>query len=330
MSLATFTESLKDRFPVLENLTERLPAGGFWLGFGGVLLALFIIWYPVGMMITHTIDDDPEFGLTQAELEAGGSRAVAITAKLIQREIHDHDWVANSPFFYPSAALDNMPNYQTGIVAALGRFAFELTDQIGRQRGSSQADPDLQEAAGALQYAADKWYFDLSTSMVPTTTAEEQYNKAAKSLLNYNKRLAEGSAVFDRRVDNLLATLDRIAVDLGSSSASIDSHVSEQSGAFIDLQADDVFYGIKGQTYAYAIVMRELGHDFADVIEDRGIADMWNVMLATLNQAAHLSPLIVSNAAPDSMILPNHLAAQGFYLLRARTQLREITNILLK
>ncbi len=27
---------------------------------------------------------------------------------------------------------------------------------------------------------------------------------------------------------------------------------------------------------------------------------------------------------------PNHLTAQGFYLLRARTQLRELTNILLK
>jgi hypothetical protein len=28
--------------------------------------------------------------------------------------------------------------------------------------------------------------------------------------------------------------------------------------------------------------------------------------------------------------VPSHLAAQGFYLLRARTQLREISNILLK
>jgi hypothetical protein len=29
-------------------------------------------------------------------------------------------------------------------------------------------------------------------------------------------------------------------------------------------------------------------------------------------------------------MLPSHLAAQGFYLLRARTQLKEIVNILLK
>ena len=29
-------------------------------------------------------------------------------------------------------------------------------------------------------------------------------------------------------------------------------------------------------------------------------------------------------------MIPSHLAAQGFYLLRARTQLKEIGNILLK
>jgi hypothetical protein len=33
---------------------------------------------------------------------------------------------------------------------------------------------------------------------------------------------------------------------------------------------------------------------------------------------------------PNWQFLPSHLSAQGFYLLRARTKLREITNILLK
>jgi hypothetical protein len=40
--------------------------------------------------------------------------------------------------------------------------------------------------------------------------------------------------------------------------------------------------------------------------------------------------LIVWNGYPDGLLIPNHLAAQGFYLLRARTQLRELTSILLK
>jgi hypothetical protein len=43
-----------------------------------------------------------------------------------------------------------------------------------------------------------------------------------------------------------------------------------------------------------------------------------------------LQPWVVVNGSPQSQVLPSHLAAQGFFLLRARVQLREITNILLK
>ncbi len=53
-------------------------------------------------------------------------------------------------------------------------------------------------------------------------------------------------------------------------------------------------------------------------------------MLGSMRHAAMLQPKVVVNGAPDAQLMPSHLAAQGFYLLRARTQLREITNILLK
>ena len=50
----------------------------------------------------------------------------------------------------------------------------------------------------------------------------------------------------------------------------------------------------------------------------------------TFRTAALLQPWVVINGNPDSLFLPSHLAAQGFYQLRARTQLREIRDILLK
>ena len=88
--------------------------------------------------------------------------------------------------------------------------------------------------------------FDLSTSLAPTTTSEARYRKAAKSLLSYNQRLANGGAVFERRADNLLATLDRFALDMGASSATLDRRITEHAGDWIDTTADDIFYGIKG------------------------------------------------------------------------------------
>ena len=39
---------------------------------------------------------------------------------------------------------------------------------------------------------------------------------------------------------------------------------------------------------------------------------------------------VVVNGATDGAVMPSHLASLGFYLLRARTQLREIVNILQK
>ena len=68
--------------------------------------------------------------------------------------------------------------------------------------------------------------------------------------------------MFDRRADNLQATLDRIALDIGSSSATLDQAVANQKGWF-DTRADDIFYGVKGQMYAYYLILRELQKDFA-------------------------------------------------------------------
>jgi hypothetical protein len=305
----------------------RLRAAG---GIGGALVVAALLYYPIGMLITHEIDDDTNYQTPAAQAPEGGSRAVAMAASLIMREVDENRWVANDPFFLPPAALDNMPNYQQGIISALARFAFELTDQIGRTRGTSQTDKDLQEAAGQLQYAGNVWVFDFSTSLAPTTTSEARYRKAARSLRAYNQRLAKGKAVFERRADNLLATLDRFALDMGASSATLDRHIAEHAGDLIDTLADDVFYGIKGQSYAYYLIIRELGLDYANVLSERELTNAWAKMLESLKHAAELSPLVVANGRPDSQAVPSHLAAQGFYLLRARTKLREITNILLK
>ena len=293
------------------------------------LLAFAVLYYPVGMMLIHRINDNMSFGTVEYQVAPGSSRAVAATAALIQREVVDGHWAANDPFFLPGAALDNMPHFQQGMVAALARFTFELTDQIGRIRGSSLTDPDLQEAAGLLQYSGTKWVFDFTTSVAPTATSEAQYKKARRSLLAYNDRLAVGDAVFEARSDNLLATLDRIALDLGSSSALLDAEVA-RGGGWLDTSADDAFYSVKGQMYAYYILLRELQVDFATVIEERDLGAAYQQMLDSLRTGATIDPWIIVNGKPDALFIPSHLASQGFMLLRARTQLRALTNILLK
>jgi hypothetical protein len=293
-----------------------------------VLVGLLIVYYLGGMLWLHEIDDDPEFALESSAPE-GGSRAVAVAADLIDREINTHRWVANDPFFMPGSLLDNMPEYQQGIVTAISRFSLELADQIARTRGSSQVDPDLDRAAGLLRYPGTIWIFDFRTSWAPTASSEQQYRQALAALRSYNERLSQGQAVFEARADNLLATLDRIAADIGSSSAAIDRHVAA-SGFWPDFTADNLFYASKGRLYAYFLLLRAMEVDFANVIRERQLSGAWDQTVDSFREAATLQPWVVVNGAPDGQFMPNHLAAQGFFLLRARTQLREISNILLK
>jgi hypothetical protein len=214
-------------------------------------------------------------------------------------------------------------------MAALSRFGLELADQIARTRGSSQIDRDLDTASGLLKYPGTVWIFDFQTSFAQTASSESQYRRAMRALRDYNLRLAAGQAVFETRSDNLLASLERFAADIGSASAAIDQHL-EDGGFWPDFNADDLFYANKGRLYAYYLLLRALEADFANVIAERDLGAPWREMLASFRTAAELQPWVVVNGAPDSQFLPSHLAAQGFFLLRARTQLKEINNILLK
>jgi hypothetical protein len=293
-----------------------------------LVVALLVVYYFGGMLWLHEIDDDPDFAL-ESSVPEGSSRAVAIAADLIDREINTHRWVANDPFFMPSSLLDNMPEYQQGIVTAISRFSLELADQIARTRGSSQVDPDLDRAAGLLRYPGTIWIFDFRTSWAPTASSEQQYRQAVAALRSYNERLGQGQAVFETRADNLLGTLDRIAADIGSSSAALDQQL-RAAGLWPDFAADNLFYATKGRLYAYYLLMRALQVDFANVIRERQLGSAWTQTVESFREAVTLQPWVVVNGAPDSQVMPSHLASQGFFLLRARTQLREISNILLK
>ena len=141
------------------------------------------------------------------------------------------------------------------------------------------------------------------------------------------KKLALAAAdLFCSPADNLQETLNRFANDLGSASALIDDKVDDPS--LFDHTADDVFYATKGRLYAYSLILRDLGTDFEQIINERQIAPAWAEMIGSLQSAAALDPLVVVNGSADGIIFPNHLAGLGFYLLRARTQMREISSIL--
>ena len=87
---------------------------------------------------------------------------------------------------------------------------------------------------------------------------------------------------------------------------------------------------IKGRVYGYYMLLRDVGTDFDAVIADKQAAPIWAQMMGSLKVAAEMFPFVVANGAQDGLIVPSHLSAQGFYLLRARTQMREVADALAK
>ena len=292
----------------------------------GILAAAVAIYYVGGALWLHGIDDDTDFG-SQVVVPEGASRAVAVAASLLDREVNQDRWVANDPWFLPGSMLDNKPNFQIGVVNAIGRFTIEMRDRIARVRGSSAVDPDIEGAAGRINYPGDVWIFEWSTAPVQPSS-ESQYRRGLAELRSYNERLAQGVAVYERRNDNLLYTLDRISDDLGGSMAALAGRVDQDATVMLDFGADNLFYNTKGRLYAYYLILRELERDFEEVLRGRGLGVPWQEMLHSARLGAALYPWVVTNGYLDSQAVPNHLAAQGFLLLRMRTKLEEIVDIL--
>lgn len=300
------------------------------------LPVLFVVYLAIGMMVVTRIDDSynlfsdkilpaKDFGSNKEP----GSKAAEIVIALLDRETLTHNWTVNDPPFLPGWWVDNTPSYQRGMMGAMSRFVIEMRDHLGRTRGSSAVDPDLEAAAGNLTREMDRWIFDLSTSVFFTAPSDSYFREASRQLQNYNSRLKNGQTVFDRRADNLMATLDRIALDLGASSAATEKYIRDYAGDIgFDTGNDNLFYQTKGQLYAYSYILTGLEQDFSKVIADKELESLFRDLTQSLILAAQIRPAIVLNGSADG-VFANHLGMQGFYLLRARTQLREVTNILL-
>ncbi|MEM6679940.1 MAG: DUF2333 family protein [Pseudomonadota bacterium] len=302
-------------------MMRRIVLGGL---FSVNLVGAYVLG---GMLMTESIDDDLAF--TPPQAIEGGLASVDMTVALIEREVNDHAWVANEPGFMPGAWLPNMRYYQQGLVYGLSRFAFELADTLGRSRGATAVDPDLDRAAGLLRFPGDVWVFDFEKTWTPVVTSEEQYLSAARALATYNTRIASGQAVFDPRQDNLYAALARFEADVSSKINVLADHVEQTAlGERVSSSSNEVFYNTKGRLYAYAMLLKAMEQDFGQIIEREGLGLVWSRMIQSFENAAAMHPLIVTNSPPGSVFVPNHVTELGFFALRAKTQLRDVMSVL--
>ena len=275
-------------------------------------------------------------GETAAANTCQRSAIVDVTADLIDYNVNQNAWISSMLLYKlglfgmdwdDTPWLDNKASFQRGINQAVRRTTVELVDSLGRVRGTSGINNNLQSARGNLQFDEETWYFGVSP-FGPKTPTPSFYRSAARDLRTFNDALANCSATFDGRSDNFIEFLDRIASDIGNTSAIIRERSEFHDGGWFDTRADDRFWFAYGQLYGYYGVLSAAGADFDSVITQRGIAPIWAESIKQLRSALNIQPLLISNGREDGWIMPTHLATMGFYILRVRSNLVEMRDIL--
>ena len=148
----------------------------------------------------------PAGGIVSTEDEAAAAGAgtqtcrrslvVDATGDLVDFNVNQNAWISSmvlyklglfglpwdrTPFF------DNKAAFQRGVHQAIRRTSIELVDTLGRVRGTSQIDTDLQSARGNLQFDESTWYFAFSP-FGPKTPTPSFYRAAIKDLKAFNER----------------------------------------------------------------------------------------------------------------------------------------------
>ncbi len=327
---------------------------------GGLLLVL-VVWYGAFLWQTQrwngfnpdyataynftpaaqgTGNDESADATANAGVAAGGvcraSSIVTVTADLIDFNVNQNAWISSTLAYKiglfgvdwdHTPFMDNKASFQRGINQALRRTTVELVDTLGRVRGTSQVDNNLQSARGALQFDESTWYVGFNPPG-PKTPTPSFYRQAGEDLVAFNKRMVDCSATFNPRGDNLLQFLDRIASDLGSTSDILRDHSDNYSAGWFDTRADDRFWFTYGQLYAYYGILHATSADFRDVIETRGLRPLWDKMEEQLRSSLNVQPFIISNGSESGWIMPTHLATMGFYVLRVRSNIVEMRSVL--
>ena len=222
--------------------------------------------------------------------------------------------------------LDNKASFQRGVNQAIRRTAVELVDTLGRVRGTSQIDQNLQDARGASQFDEETWYFGLSP-FGPKTPTPSFYRRGDQGSARLQRPAVKCEAVFDARADNLMQFVDRIASDIGSTSGILKDRAENYNAGWFDTRADDRFWFAYGQLYGYYGILTATRSTISRTCSTaRPRRSLWDSVEQPVQGGARASSrLIISNGREDGWIMPTHLTTMGFYVLRVRSNLVEIS-----
>ena len=282
------------------------------------VVPLFLFFYYVlGSKVVEEIDVHTQYKLEEND-NTPFFRTTDAMAFLIKREVDDKMWTPNLPIIFPAYILDNMPNFQKGIIAAVK----DITGTMRYLKSNTEAQKkDINEAYELLSYPPDVWIMSRKGKFNLAPSSNSQYRKAGGELRKFTR-----DGIYKANGDDLLLILKKISVKLQKITLKSESCQQENSSKWSGNEADDLFYYNKGYSFALWQISKVLCHDYKEVIINNNFYEDWTRMSSSLQKAAEYSTWIVRNGKIDSIFTPNHLLVQNYYLLRSITAALKISN----
>ena len=241
----------------------------------------------------------------------------------------------------PSMFLDNMPNWEFGVLQQVRDLARVIRNDYSRSQSQSKEDPDVSAAE-------PRFFFDNDSWILPRT--ESEYRDAIDGFKKYRDRLRGGGeteAQFYARADNLREWLAQVEKRLGSlgrrlgdsvATTRINESLAGDPSAeatstqpdTIDVrtswfEVDDIFFEARGTAWALVHFFRAVEFDFEHVLEDKNAKASVRQIIRELEaslQPLH-SPVILNGSgygffANHSLVMANYLARANAAVINLR------------
>lgn len=273
-----------------------------------------------------------------------GEVTTATAIEILHELLHKRGGYLSNDLFPPGAWMDNVPNWEWGVVVQLRDFAKALRNDFSRSQTQSTEDPDLTSVDNHLNINNEAWVFP---------AAESEYGDAEHALQAYLVRLGNQNATgtqFYARADNLRNWLAVVEKRLGDLSQRLSASVgqirvntdlageagAEQSTATPEVrvvktpwtQIDDVFYEARGSSWALLHLLRAAELDFGSVLEKKNAVVSLRQIIRELEstQDPIWSPLILNGEGFG--FVANHSLVMASYISRANAAVIELRMLL--
>jgi hypothetical protein len=283
-----------------------------------VCLAVFVI-FVIAVMAVNSRKPRP-LKLENINTKIKGSYFLKTNQELI-RWMHEN-WLPND-IFWPTVLLDNMPNYQIGMLEVVRYNVRVLRDNLSRMRTTDKLDPYADAAFTSLSNDPYKWWFP---------SAEGKWKLGNKNLRAFEQDLIKGESHFYPRADNLVELLTQYASLMGGVNTrlihaprDLDKALSLEepkkgnagSAKMVDIdipwsKIDDNFYYAQGVGYALWESFKAIRADFMDVLIDKNSLNLVDKIIEDLSRC-NFEPLIVFNGDPDSIFANHSLNLSGMF-----------------